>query len=201
MPIDADLIQRCADPSLTPAIVESFVKSVGSDNPLSVTVRNGNRVILVSPAKSSMEALKTIRTYIGQAVVRVGVTQYPAGIGVDDPAEISPDLLDACSNVRQGTALFGKVWRIVLKWYGYPTDGSIMPQVLDDALEAWKTGRFDGVAVFTAEDPGAPHDGPKEDADLRQLGDDQAPVPYTIATQPDQAGIRVDLSSIGGPSP
>ncbi|WP_346658323.1 hypothetical protein [Bradyrhizobium sp. 156] len=70
--------------------------------------------------------------------------QYPAGLGVKDPSEMSPDLFDACRNIRTGTALFGKVWRIVWKWYGNPTDDSVRSQVFDDAVEAWKRGQFEG---------------------------------------------------------
>ena len=57
MPIDADLINRCADPSLKPAIVETFIKTVGSTDPLSFTVRRGNRIVLVPVAKTPDEAL------------------------------------------------------------------------------------------------------------------------------------------------
>ena len=116
MPIDADLIHRCADPSLKPALVETFVKAVGSTDPLGITVRSGNRIVVVPPAKTPEQALATVQHYVGHA------------------SDISPDLFDVCSNLRQGTALFGKVWRIVLKWYGDPTDESVMPQVLDDAV-------------------------------------------------------------------
>nr|WP_234893678.1 hypothetical protein [Agrobacterium vitis] len=51
-----------------------------------------------------------------------------------------------------GTALFAKVYRIVTKWYGNPTNKDVLPQVLDDAIMAWETGYFEGVAVFRAED-------------------------------------------------
>lgn len=30
MALDADLIQKCADPSLKPAIIETFIKAAGS---------------------------------------------------------------------------------------------------------------------------------------------------------------------------
>ena len=45
--LDAVLIQQCADPSLKPAIVEQFIAKGGSQDPLTVTVRSGNRVVLV----------------------------------------------------------------------------------------------------------------------------------------------------------
>lgn len=204
MPIDADLIHRCADPSLTPAIVETFVKTVGSTDPLSITVRSGNRIVLVPAAKTPEEALATIRAHVGQDVVRVGVTQYPMGIGIKDPSEISTDLLDACANLRQGTALFGKVWRIVLNWYGNPTDESVLPQVLEDAIEAWKTGRFEGGSVFAAPDPRASKMSKAEvdsDEELSAAGEPARIQSETSVTPPNEAEIRVDLSGIGGHMP
>lgn len=204
MPIDTDLIHRCADPSLAPAIVETFVKAVGSTDPLSITVRSGNQIVLVPAAKTPDEALATIRAHVGRDVVRVGVTQYPVGIGIKDPSEVSPDLLEACSNLRQGTALFGKIWRIVLNWYGNPTDESVMPQVLDDAIDAWKTGVFEGSPVFTATDPG-PSKLSKMEVESGEValtaGQPPRTPTETSTTPPNEAGIRVDLSGIGGRTP
>lgn len=204
MPIDADLIHRCADPSLTPAIVETFIKTVGSTDPLSITVRSGNRIVLVPAAKTPEEALATVRAQVGQAVVRVGITQFPVGIGIKDPSDISPDLFDACTNLRQGTALFGKVWRIVLNWYGNPIDDSVMPQVLDDAVDAWKTGTFEGSSVFTAADPG-PSKKSKIEVENGEMpptaGKPSGTLPEPSAVPPNEAGIRVDLSAVGGRAP
>ncbi|WP_368856740.1 hypothetical protein, partial [Mycobacterium tuberculosis] len=45
--VDAALINECADPALKPAIVEKFVEAAGSEDPLAITVRAGNRVVLV----------------------------------------------------------------------------------------------------------------------------------------------------------
>lgn len=204
MPIDAELIHRCADPSLKPSIVETFVKSVGSADPLSITVKSGNRIVLVPPAKTLEEALAIVRHYAGQAIVRVGITQYPAGISIKAPSEISPDLFDACSNLSHGTALFGKVWRIVLDWYGNPTDASVMPQMLEDAIEAWKTGTFEGAPVFTAADPGSAKTNKIEVETGDVPSPDGAPPstpPQPSALPPNEAGIRVDLSGIGGHVP
>ncbi|CAI9418705.1 hypothetical protein ANOBCDAF_04343 [Pleomorphomonas sp. T1.2MG-36] len=202
MPIDADLIHRCADPSLRPAIVETFVKTVGSTDPLSITVRSGNRIVLVPAAKTPDEALATIRAHVGQAVVRVGITQYPVGIGSKDPSGISPDLLDACSNLRLGTALFGKVWRIVLKWYGNPADESVLPQVFDDAIEAWQTGVFEGVAVFNATDPGPSIVREVNNSGAAERAEEPSErSPGTPPALPNEAGIRVDLSAVGGRAP
>ncbi len=203
MAYDADLLRTCADPSLKPAIVEHFVKEAGSPDPLAITVRSGGRVILVPAAKTPEQALELIREHIGKAVVRVGVTQYPAGVGMRDASELTPAMVDPCENIRMGTALFGKVWRIVLKWYGNPTAEEVMPQVLDDALHAWRTGQFEGTAVFSAPDPGAskavagtgenvPDPGPAETTP----SPDAAPV-----GDPNKAAIRVDLSGICGRAP
>ncbi|WP_338825411.1 TraH family protein (plasmid) [Bradyrhizobium septentrionale] len=205
MAVDADLVQKCADPTLKPAIVEKFLHAAGAPDPLAVMVRSGDRIILLPPVKTPEEALELARSHIGRAVVRVGITQYPAGLGVKDPSEMSPDLFDACKNIRAGTALFGKVWRIVWKWYGNPTDDSVMSQMFDDAVEAWTRGQFEGTAVFTAPDPG----GPKPPEPKREEASQPAaaapspsPSPQEPAPgDPHKSGIRIDLSGIGGRAP
>ena len=73
--VDAALIQQCADPGLKPAIVEKFIATAGSADRFAMTVRAGGRVVLVPPPKSPDEALELVRRYVGQAVVRVGITQ------------------------------------------------------------------------------------------------------------------------------
>ncbi len=75
--IDVALIEQCADPSLTPAIVEEFIAAVGSKDPLNVTVRAGSKTFLVRQANSPQEAMKLVQDHLGKAVVRVGITQYP----------------------------------------------------------------------------------------------------------------------------
>lgn len=203
MAIDAVLIQKCADPSLKPAIVEQFIKGAGSPDPLAVVVRSGDRLILVPPVKTPDEALALARSHVGRAVVRVGVTQFPAGVGIKDPAQLTTDLFDACKNLRTGTALFGKVWRIVWKWYGRPTSDEVMPQVLDDALDAWKRGQFEGTAVFTAADPGgSPPGGLKREEAVQPVDKAPASMPQDATTgDPNKSSIRIDLSGIGGRSP
>jgi hypothetical protein len=113
-------------------------------------------------------------------------------------------LLDACSNLRQGTALFGKVWRIVLNWYGNPTDESVLPQMLEDATEAWKTGTFEGSSVFTAPDP-RPSKLSRVEVENGEApptaGEPLRTPSETSTTPPYEAGIRVDLSGIGGRTP
>lgn len=84
--LDAALIKECADPSLKPAIVEQFVMAAGSVDPLAVTVKSGGRLVLIPKAASTEEAMAIVRQYAGQAVVRVGLTQFPAGVGVKEPA-------------------------------------------------------------------------------------------------------------------
>lgn len=203
--LDAALIGKCADPSLTPAIVEQFVQVAGSPDPLTITVKSGGRLILIPKANTSDEAMDIIRQQVGKAVVRVGLTQYPAGVGVKDPSEIKPDLVDACENLRAGTKMFAKILRIVAKWYGNPTNKDVFPHIFDDAVHAWKTGEFEGVGVFQVPDPGG--DVEIGDAKVHQEGVKETPVneDAKLTTGPSQenadageAEMRIDLSRIGG---
>ena len=193
--VDAALIQQCADPGLKPAIVEKFIAKAGSPDPLAVTVRFGNRVLVPRPSTPD-EAMALVQQHVGKAVVRVGITQYPAGLGVTDVSELKPDLVDACANVRMGTKLFAKVYRIVTKWYGNAVD-----EAFDDAIDAWKTGSFEGKAIFSEPDPGEVELAPpgRQETPLR----DAATPPATGHAQsdpddPNKAGIRIDLSGIEG---
>ncbi|MFA1678013.1 TraH family protein [Rhizobium mongolense] len=203
--LDADLIKECADPSLKPAIVEQFVTAAGSADPFAVTVTSGGRLILVPKATSADEAMAIVRQYAGQAVVRVGLTLFPAGVGVKEATDLKPDLVDACQNLRKGTAMFAKVLRIVAKWYGNPTSKDVFPQIFEDAVYAWKTGEFEGVSVFQAEDPGGALANQKEPrADKSEAVTVDAGAPLQTEAEPSDekkigtAGIRVDLSRIGG---
>ena len=204
MPIDVALLHQCASPALKPALVETFIKAVGAE-PLSVTVRSGERVVLAPPPATPEDALALTRKYVGQAVVRVGVTQYPAGVGIGDPSELTTDLFDVCKNVKMGTELFGKVWRVVWKWYGNPTDESVMSPIIDDAIDAWKTGWFEGKAVFAEPDPGSPK-GAEPQVPATQPAVEDIPsapprAPEAPIDNPNTAGMRVDLSGIGGRKP
>lgn len=204
--VDAALIKECSDPGLKPAIVEQFIERAGAPDPLAVTVRSGNRVVLVPRPKKAEEALALIRDNLGRNTVRVGITQYPAGLGIVEAGQLKPDLVDACENIRMGTSLFAKVYRIVIKWYGNPTAKDVLPQVFDDAIIAWQTGYFEGTAVFRAEDPGdvklvQPEPVWRDDAgtqaDLPE-NESKPEVPAEAsASDPNKAGIRVDLSGIG----
>ena len=205
--VDIALIQQCADPALKPAIVELFIDQAGSSDPLAVTVRSGNRVVLVPKPRTAEEAMELIRQNVGKNVTRVGITQFPAGVGILDAGQLKPDLVDACENIRMGTALFAKVYRIVTKWYGSPTSQDVMPQIFEDAVLAWQTGYFEGTAVFKAPDPKEVNvAGPKdaEPAEERSDGQDESsrgPSSDEVREDPNKASIRVDLSGIGTPKP
>jgi hypothetical protein len=202
--LDAALIQQCADPSLKPAIVEQFVTAAGANDPLAVTVKSGGRLILVPKAASPDEAMAIIRQYVDQAVVRVGLTQFPAGVGVKDAADLKPDLVDPCENLRKGTAMFAKVLRIVAKWYGNPKGDDVFPQIFEDAVYAWKTGEFEGVSVFQTDDPGKsvtidntfPADQDKASVDLPPTDTDTESIEKGESVG--SAEMRIDLSRIGG---
>lgn len=206
--VDATLIKQCADPGLKPAIVEQFIERAGSQDPLAVTVRSGNRMVLVPKPGTPDEAMELVRQHVGRNVIRVGITQYPAGLGIMEAGELRPDLVDPCENLRMGTALFAKVYRVVTKWYGNPTEKEVLPQVFDDAIIAWQTGYFEGTAVFRAADPGEvkvpdpEKDEPASDAveqSVDAAGEEVSdPVKDEVrGDDPNKAGIRVDLSGIG----
>jgi hypothetical protein len=202
--LDAALIGKCADPSLTPAIVEQFVQAVGSPDPHAISVKSGGRLILVPKAKTPDEAMNVIREHVGRAVVRVGLTQFPAGVGVKDASELKPGLVDACENLKMGTKMFAKILRIVAKWYGNPTNKDVFPQIFEDAVHAWKTGEFEGVGVFQANDPGGEvenHDAKvdQEDEIEASVSEDAklTPGPSKENADAGEAEMRIDLSRIG----
>ena len=215
--MDAAFIAECADPSLKPAIVEQFVAAVGPGDPLAVTVKAGERLILVPKPKTPDEAMEIIRQHVGQAVVRVGLTQFPAGVGVKNASELKPDLVDPCENLRMGTKMFSKIMRIIAQWYGNPTSKEVYPQMFEDAVYAWTSGQFEGQSVFQAEDPGkgwamlkkatgvdsAAEQVSERTADPQKHvdgrpGDDTPPEERAGKTDTGKAGIRIDLSRING---
>ena len=207
--LDVALIEKCADPSLTPAIVEQFVAAAGSDDPLAITVKSGGRLVLVPKPQSPEAALEIMRQHVGKSSVRVGLTQYPAGVGITDIAELDTALVDPCENLKRGTALFGKIARIVTKWYGSPTSKEVMPQMFEDAVYAWRTGEFEGTKVFQVEDPGGAtfvsgkplskrqteEESQEVDAKPGEEGSVQPPVGVT---EVGAVEMRIDLSRIGG---
>jgi len=199
--LDAALIKECADPSLKPAIVEQFVQAVGSEDPLAISVRSGSRLMLVPKPETPEEAIEIVRENIGHSIVRVGLTQIPAGIGLKDASELKVDLVDPCNNLRTGTAMFAKILRIVAKWYGNPTSEEVFPQLFDDAIHAWRTGKFEGESVFQAEDPGGAvvQRAAVESDDAAEGEEDNTILkPEENLIEPDDAGIRIDLTRIGG---
>lgn len=199
--IDAELIQQCADPNLKVEIVQKFIEEAGGADHLTVTVRAGERIILVPKPTTEDEAMQLIQQNLGQSIVRVGVTQYPAGLGIQDVSELCPDLLDSCKNIGMGTALFAKVYRIVTKWYGVPAQ-----EALEDAIFAYKTGWFEGKQVFYQSDPAetelaepqpAERGGEATEQGEVTATDDSSPSePRFFEDDPNKAGIRIDLSGI-----
>ncbi|WP_292263386.1 hypothetical protein [Mesorhizobium sp.] len=67
--------------------------------------------------------------------MRVGLTQFPAGVGVKDASELKPDLVDPCGNLRMGSKMFAKTMRIVAKWCGNPTGNEVLSQIFEDAVD------------------------------------------------------------------
>lgn len=198
--MDADLIEKCRDPALMPAIVEQFVAVAGSDDPLAITIKADGRLVLIPKPQSTEGALAVVKEYAAHAMVRVGLTQFPAGLGVHDVSHLQATMFEPCENLRTGTALFAKVARIVTQWYGQPTNPELLPQLFDDAVVAWRNGSFEGKNIFKADDPGGqtfftgeavtPRSPPFNTSvpETRPLSDDRAP----------DAGMRVDLSRIQG---
>lgn len=200
--LDALFIQQCADPSLKLAIVKEFIAKAGSPDPLTITVRSGNRVVLVPKPTTPEEAMALVRDNLGRDTVRVGITQYPAGVGLVDAGQLAPDMIGPCENIRMGTALFAKVYRVVFEWYGSPTAKEVLPQVLDDAIIAWQTGYFEGVSVFRGDKP--KEDEPARRAPEPSTGSDDQGTDHrkkdstgTAEPDPNKAGIRIDLTGVG----
>jgi hypothetical protein len=198
--IDPELIQLCADPRLEIEIVQQFVSEMNAADHLTVHVAQGNRTILVPKPKTVEQAIATTREWVGQATVRVGLTQYPAGLGITDPSEIGYELFDSCENLRMGTELFGKVLRVVTQWYGGPAEPAF-----DDAIHAYRTGWFEGERVFYAEDPGQVDVAvPARSATQGDVEPDGIPTQAEAGTSeppfsdqdPNSASIRIDLSGV-----
>lgn len=186
---DPAFLEHCADPGVKIEIVERFVAAVGTENPLAISITSGNRVILPEPQKTPEEAVVLAQRFVGQAVVRAGVTQFPVGVGISDASEINVDLFDACKNVGMGTAMFSKVYRIVAH-----ARAAKDVTVLREALDAWRTGQFDGAYVFATPDP--------EPQELEHAATHESAVeapsssPEHTEADPNTAGIRVPLPAI-----
>lgn len=203
--LDTALIKECSDPSLQPAIVEQFLTAVGSADPLAVTVTIGGRLVLFPKPNTPHEAAAIIREHVGHAVVRVGLTQLPAEVTSADVGRSSIAIVDPCENLRNGTAMFAKVARIVTRWYGYPTNREVLQPMLEDSIFAWMTGRFEGLDIFGAVDPGGPtFFRLDEDASETSGVEPEAPVAGSQPQSFEQsaadlgaAGMRIDLTRIG----
>lgn len=192
---DAAFLETCADRSVPTEIVERFIAAVGTENTLAISITSGNRVILPEPPKTPEEAARLAQRFVGEAMVRAGVTAFPVGVGISDPSQICPNLFDACKNLGMGTALFGKVYRVVAHSRGVE-DGA----VLRDAIEAWRTGQFENAYVFAEPDPGPLlQDGEAGDVHGPVIEtmppDDASSSPELDAVDPNTAGIRVILPS------
>jgi len=203
--IDAALIEKCADPSMTVAIVTQFINAAGADDPLTLTIKSNGRLVLVPKPGTPDEALAVLSDYVGKAGVRVGITQMPAGVGITDGSQLGLSLFDSCANLKTGTAMFAKVARIVTQWYESPTNADLLPQMVDDAIFAWKTGYFEGTEVFGAADPGGAtflsKKGSKDHSPAKQS--EEAPIAVAKDERVDDRSIgksemRIDLSRIGG---
>lgn len=203
---DVALIQQCADPGIEIAIVEQFIAEAGSDNPLKVTITLGNRVILPEAPKTQEAAVRLMQRFVGEATVRAGLTQYPVGYGISDAAQITADLVDPCENIRMGTALFGKVYRIVSH-----ASGENGGPVLGEAIGAWRSGTFRGDYVFGLPDPGplaeelqegadqpAEQESPETVEPQQQDDSNRSILPTLESADPNTAGIRIDLSNLKG---
>lgn len=194
--LDAEFIKECADPSLKPAVVQQFIQAVGSTDPLAITVTSGGRLVLIPKPNTPERAMEIIRDNVRGSIVRVGLTQFPAGIDVRDASELVSDIVEPCTNLRMGTAMFSKILRLVARWYGNPTNEEVFPQLLDDALHAWQTGEFEGKSVFRAPRPevATPQAVPSllesETRHVADSGEDEA--------NANKADMRIDLTRIGG---
>jgi hypothetical protein len=79
----------------------------------------------------------------------------------------------------------------------------VFPQIFEDAVYAWNSGQFEGQSVFQAEDPGGTivdrkevsSDAPDKPADATPS---QSEGESSDEEEVGSAGIRVDLSRIGG---
>lgn len=189
--IDVDLVQQCADPRLEVAIVQQFVAEMNAPERLTIRVFQRDKMVLVPTPKSAKEAVATTRQWVGKANVRVGLTQYPAGLGVADPSEIGLELFDTCENLRLGTELFGKVLRIVGE-----RDDEGEASGFQTAVKAYFTGRFAGEQVFYAEEPESTRhsDAVPAQADVSPA---DAQSDSAVPADPNLAGIRINLSVLG----
>lgn len=190
--MDLELVRQCADDSLQPAIVERFIEAVGVESPLAVTVTTNGKILLVPTPKTTAEAVETIRQHVGEAIVRVGLTKFPAGVGAAEDSQIYGRLVDPCENIKLGTTLFAKIYGIVTNWYG-----GFMPEAFDDAVQAYGSGYFEGKYVFGKADPGSVDLSEPEAALPEVDGREVVSEPGSmLADDPFKAETRIDLGRI-----
>ncbi|MEW4461467.1 conjugal transfer protein TraH [Roseibium algicola] len=194
--IDVDLIQQCADRRLEFAVVQQFVAEMNAPDHLMVRVFQGDKMVLVPPPKSAEQAIETTRQWVGKANVRVGLTQYPAGLGVTDPSDIRFELFDTCENLRLGTELFWKILRIV----GEQEEVDEASR-FETAVKAYFTGWFEGEQVFYEEEPQStrPSEAVPAEVDISPA-DAEAARDSAVPADPNLAGIRIDLSVLVRPT-
>ncbi|WP_430246382.1 hypothetical protein [Neorhizobium sp. DAR64861/K0K2] len=72
----------------------------------------------------------------------------PSAIESNDASELKVDLVDPCANLRMGTAMFAKILRFVAKRYGNPRSEEVFPLLFDDAIRAWRPGKFKDEACY-----------------------------------------------------
>ena len=194
--IDVDLIEQCADPRLEVAIVQQFVAEMNAPNHLTIRVFQRDKMVLIPAPKSVEEAVETTRQWVGKANVRVGLTQYPAGLGVSDPSEIGLELFDTCENLRLGTELFGNVLRIVGERH---EEGDVSG--FQTAVQAYFTGWFEGEQVFYAEKPESTRTSEAVPAQAEvSPAYAEAVRDSAVQADPNLAGIRIDLSVLVRPT-
>lgn len=95
--------------------------------------------------------------------------------------------------------MFAKILRIVAKWYGNPTSDEVFPQLFDDAIHAWRTGKFEGESVFQAQDPDGPvvqRSAVVSDDSVESEEDNITLKPKENLIEPDKPGIRIELTRI-----
>ena len=183
--IDVDLIEQCADPRLEVAIVQQFVAEMNAPDHLTIRVFQGENLILVPAPKTAEQAVESTRQWVGKANVRVGLTQYPAGLDITDPSGIGLELFDTCENLRLGTELFGKVLRVVGERHG-----DAEASEFQTAVKAYFTGWLEGEQVFYAADPAPIHS-------FEAPPFNETPEPDLVEpVEPNLARIRVDLSAL-----
>ena len=194
--IDVDLIQQCADPRLEVAIVQQSVAEMNAPDHLTIREFHGEKMFLVPAPKSAEQAVETTRRWVDQANVRVGLTQYPAGLGVSDTSEIGLELFDTCENLRLGTELFGNVLRIV----GERNEEGDVSR-FQTAVQAYFTGWFEGEQVFYAEKPESTRTSEAVPAQAEvSPAYAEAVRDSAVQADPNLAGIRIDLSVLVRPT-